>query len=77
MKLKLWQQIVVALILGIIVGLILTNYKDSAIIGYLKSLGDFFFKLIKMLIVPLIFISLVVGMTSIICTNLVDIVREI
>ncbi len=64
MKLKLWQQIIIALILGIIVGLILTNNSDSAIVGYLKSLGDFFFKLIKMLIVPLIFISLVVGMTS-------------
>lgn len=59
MKLKLWHQIVIALIAGIVVGWL---FKDLGI--SLKPLGDFFFRLIKMLIVPLIFLSLVVGMTS-------------
>ena len=59
MKLKLWQQILIALIAGIIVGFL---FKDLGV--NLKPLGDFFFRLIKMLIVPLVFLSLVVGMTS-------------
>lgn len=59
MRLKLWQQIIIALIAGIVVGLV---FKELSV--NLKPLGDFFFRLIKMLIVPLVFLSLVVGMTG-------------
>ncbi|HMA62653.1 MAG TPA: dicarboxylate/amino acid:cation symporter [bacterium] len=57
---KLWQKILIGMVSGIIVGLILgPNAK------YIKPIGTIFINLIKMLIVPLIFSSLVVGVTSI------------
>ena len=59
MKLNLWQQVVIGLILGIIAGVILG--KDAA---PLKILGTVFFNLIKMVIVPLIFFALLSGITS-------------
>ena len=58
-KLKLWHKIVLGMVLGIIVGLI---FGENA--TYLKPLGTLFINLIKMLIVPLIFVSLVVGVMS-------------
>ena len=57
---KLWQKILIGMVSGIIVGLLLgPNAK------YIKPVGTIFINLIKMLIVPLIFSSLVVGVTSI------------
>ncbi len=58
-KLKLWQKIIIALVLGVIVGPILGPYGE-----YVKPIGSLFINLIKMLIVPLIFSSLVVGICS-------------
>ncbi|RXJ98609.1 dicarboxylate/amino acid:cation symporter [Arcobacter sp. CECT 8986] len=58
-KVPLWQKIFLGLILGLVTGLI---FKDIAI--YLKPLGTLFLNLIKMLIVPLIFVTLVSGITS-------------
>lgn len=57
--LKMWQQVVVCLILGIITGLVL---KEDAT-GF-KILGTLFINLIKMVVVPLIFLALVSGITS-------------
>lgn len=56
---KLWQKILIALVLGLIAGILL---GDTA--TYLKPVGDLFIRLIKMLIVPLVFFSLVAGVTS-------------
>jgi Na+/H+-dicarboxylate symporter len=56
---KLWMKILLGLILGIIVGALL---QDKAI--YIKPVGDLFINAIKMLIVPLIFSSLLVGVTG-------------
>lgn len=56
---KLWMKIFIGLFLGVIAGLVL---KDKAVL--LKPLGTLFINAIKMLIVPLIFSSLIVGMTS-------------
>lgn len=56
---KLWQQIVLGLILGVIAGLVL---KENAV--YVKPLGTIFLTLIKMVVVPLIFFALVAGITS-------------
>lgn len=53
------MKIFIGLFLGVIAGLIL---KDKAVL--LKPLGTLFINAIKMLIVPLIFSSLIVGMTS-------------
>jgi Na+/H+-dicarboxylate symporter len=56
---KLWQQVLIGLILGIIAGFVL---KDKA--ANLKIFGTVFITLIKMVIVPLIFFALLSGITS-------------
>ena len=58
-RLPLWQKIVVGMILGIAVGILL---GEDAVI--LKPFGSFFVNTIKMLIVPLVFCSIIVGITS-------------
>lgn len=58
-KLPLWQKIVIGMILGITVGLIFG--EDAAV---LKPIGSLFVNTIKMLIVPLVFCSIIVGITS-------------
>jgi Na+/H+-dicarboxylate symporter len=56
---KLWQQVLIGLVLGIISGLVL---KEKA--ADLKIFGTVFISLIKMVIVPLIFFALLSGITS-------------
>jgi Na+/H+-dicarboxylate symporter len=60
----LWKQIFIALTLGLIVGIALNQSGNSEYAASLKPIGDLFLNGIKMLIVPLIFISLVSGVTS-------------
>lgn len=57
--LKMWQQVVLGLLLGIITGLLLGHDAEK-----FKFLGTLFINLIKMVVVPLIFLSLVSGITS-------------
>ena len=63
-NLPLWQKIVIGMILGITVGLI---FGEDAVV--LKPIGSFFVNTIKMLIVPLVFCSIIVGITSMQDTN--------
>ncbi|MGB3754656.1 MAG: dicarboxylate/amino acid:cation symporter [Parerythrobacter sp.] len=56
----LWQRVIVALILGGILGYIWGPGAES-----IKIVGDVFIDFIKMLIVPLIFLSIVSGVASI------------
>ena len=56
----LWQRVIGALVLGIIVGLIWGPEAES-----IKWIGDFFIEAIKMLVVPLIFFSVVSGIVAI------------
>jgi len=56
---KLWKRILGGLILGVIVGAI---FGESATV--LKPIGTLFINFIKMLIVPLVFLTLAVGVTS-------------
>ncbi|MEL6531131.1 MAG: dicarboxylate/amino acid:cation symporter [Pseudomonadota bacterium] len=56
----LWQRVIAALILGIIVGIVWGPGAES-----IKIIGDIFIAFIKMLVVPLIFFSLVAGVASI------------
>ena len=58
---KLWQKIVIGMVLGVIAGLVF----EKSIIPYVDPLGILFIRMIKMLIVPLIFFSLISGVTSI------------
>ncbi|MDD2887584.1 MAG: dicarboxylate/amino acid:cation symporter [Aliarcobacter sp.] len=55
----LWQKIVGALILGLLTGII---FGESAQV--LKPIGTLFLNLIKMLIVPLVFVTLVTGIIA-------------
>jgi Na+/H+-dicarboxylate symporter len=57
---KLWKKVLVGLVLGIILGVVL---KDDVV--YIKPFGDLFIRLIKMIIVPLIFFAIVSGITSV------------
>ena len=56
---KLWQQVLIGLILGIISGIVLGEKAAG-----LKIFGTVFISLIKMVIVPLIFFALLSGITS-------------
>jgi Na+/H+-dicarboxylate symporter len=56
----LWQRVIGALVLGVIVGLIWGPGAES-----IKWIGDLFIRAIKMLVVPLIFFSLVAGVAAI------------
>ncbi|WP_300671401.1 cation:dicarboxylase symporter family transporter, partial [Desulfoluna sp.] len=56
---KLWMKIMIGLGLGIVAGLV---FQEKAIL--IKPIGTLFINAIKMLIIPLIFSSLIVGMTS-------------
>lgn len=58
-SMALWKKILIGMILGVIVGAVMG--PDAEI---LKPLGTLFINAIKMLIVPLVFCSLVVGVTS-------------
>ncbi len=56
----LWQRVIGALLLGVAAGLFWGTGAES-----IKWVGDFFIAAIKMLVVPLIFFSLVSGVTAI------------
>ncbi|WXR62525.1 dicarboxylate/amino acid:cation symporter [Peptostreptococcaceae bacterium AGR-M142] len=64
MKLKLTTKIFIGLFLGVLVGLMLQS-NSSIAMTYIKPFGDLFINLIKMLIVPLVLSSLIVGASSI------------
>ena len=61
-KLGLGTQIIIGLVLGVIVGAVF--YGNPAVSTYLQPLGDVFIRLIKMIIVPIIFSALVVGIAG-------------
>ncbi len=56
---KLWKKVLIGLVLGLILGLVL---KEKVI--YIKPFGDIFIRLIKMIIVPLIFFAIVSGISN-------------
>ena len=57
--LRMWQQVLICLVLGIIAGFVM--HEDAAIF---KIFGTIFIHLIKMVVVPLVFLALVSGITS-------------
>ncbi len=63
-NMKLTTKIFIGLISGIIVGMFLQGAPDIAQ-NYIKPFGTLFINMIKMIIVPLVFSSLVVGAASI------------
>lgn len=61
-KISLATQILIGLVLGIIVGGVF--YGNSTIEIYLQPLGDIFLHLIKMIVVPIIISTLIVGVAG-------------
>ena len=59
MKLKVHSQILIAIVLGVVVGLLL---REKA--SHIKIVGDIFIRLLKMIIIPLILASMVAGIVS-------------
>ena len=62
-KLSLATKIFIALILGIIVGMALTNHASVAV-KYIKPFGTIFLNLIKWIVTPLVFFSIMAGVIS-------------
>lgn len=62
-KFGLAIQIVIGLILGIIVGAIF--YGNPMIGTYLQPIGDIFIRLIKMIVVPIVIASLIIGVAGV------------
>lgn len=56
---KLWHKVILGLLLGIVAGVVLQEWTE-----YLKPIGTIFINLIKMVVVPLIFFSLIAGITG-------------
>ena len=63
MKLKLHWQIIICMILGTVAGIGYNTfgYSDSYSYTLIILLGDIFIRLLKMIIVPLIFTSIAEG----------------
>ncbi|MFT5734049.1 MAG: Na+/H+-dicarboxylate symporter [Planctomycetota bacterium] len=68
-KIDLWKRVIVALILGVCAGLLLREGMGPETSGafatkWIGWLGDLFLRMIKMLIVPLVFLTLVSGVVA-------------
>lgn len=59
-RLTIWQQVLLGLLLGALTGPLLGEHA-----ALLEPVGDAFIALIKMLVVPLIFVSIVAGISSV------------
>ncbi|MGH1935645.1 glutamate/aspartate:proton symporter GltP [Acinetobacter baumannii] len=67
-KFSLAWQILIALILGIVVGAVLHNQpeiKDSIVNNVLTPLGKIFISLIKMILIPIVFSTLILGIAGV------------
>ncbi len=64
-KIPLYLQIIIGMILGIIFGIIAVVFKfDSFVADWVKPWGTIFISLLKLIAIPLIFVSLIKGITS-------------
>lgn len=57
---KLWLKILIGVVVGLILGSVIGEKA-----AYLRPIGDIFLSLVNMLVVPLVFASMTVGITSI------------
>lgn len=62
-KISLTTKIVISLILGVIAGLLLQNHADFAK-NYIKPFGTIYLNLIKMIVVPVVLLSIIQGIVS-------------
>ncbi|MCD1126832.1 glutamate/aspartate:proton symporter GltP [Jinshanibacter sp. LJY008] len=66
-KITLAWQILIALVLGIIVGSVMhgSESTDWLVVNFFKPAGDIFIRLIKMIVVPIVVSTLVVGIAGV------------
>ncbi|MCT7328008.1 glutamate/aspartate:proton symporter GltP [Ralstonia mojiangensis] len=67
-RLGLAWQIVIGLAVGIAVGYALNHFpemRDGVVAGLLQPAGDLFIKLIRMIVVPIVFTSMVIGIAGV------------
>ena len=62
-KISLTVKISIGLVLGVLAGLALQNHADFAV-GYIKPIGTIYLNLIKMIVVPVVMLSIVQGIVS-------------
>lgn len=68
LKISLAWQILIALMLGILVGAVLHNqieYREWLVSNILSPAGDIFIRLIKMIVVPIVISTLIVGIAGV------------
>jgi proton glutamate symport protein len=61
-------QIAMGLVIGILIGVVLNHYpeaRSSMVTDYLQPAGDIFIRLIKMIVVPIVFTSMIVGIAGV------------
>jgi len=67
-RIKLWKRVFLGLVLGVIFGLFISQSTDAAstevLLGDVRIVGDIFISAIRLVIVPLIFMTLVAGVLS-------------
>ncbi|OHP67434.1 glutamate:protein symporter [Staphylococcus sp. HMSC062A01] len=61
-KISLPMQVIIALVLGVVVGLLLFGQDNVA--NYIKPFGDVFLNLIKMIIIPIVFCALALSISN-------------
>ncbi|ASL46359.1 Proton glutamate symport protein [Burkholderia sp. AD24] len=67
-RIGLAWQILIGLVVGIAVGVVLNRFpehREAAITGFLQPAGDIFIRLIKMVVVPIVFTSMVMGIAGV------------
>ena len=64
---KLHTQVLIAMVLGCFIGVLFKNFESNIFFIYkpITMLGTIFISLLKMIMVPLIFTSIIVGVSSI------------
>ena len=62
-KLSLTAKIALSLVLGVLAGLALQNHADFAV-NYIKPFGTIYLNLIKMIVVPVVLLSIIQGIIS-------------
>ena len=67
------KYILLAAIAGIIIGLVIKKFPDSLILQYISDIsilaGQIFITTLKMILVPLVFFSIVNGISNLVSSN--------
>jgi len=67
-RIKLWKRVFLGLVLGVLFGVLVSQTMEAgaaaALLAKVKIVGDIFIALIRLVIVPLIFLTLVAGVVA-------------